>query len=397
MEDKPLVVQFGAGAIGRGFLGDLWTRGERAVLFFDVDPNLISLLNTRGSYPLRITGEELAQHEVSPVRAALVTDTAQVTESLAACEFGCTAVGVNAFSRLAPILAAGIAHRFHTDTVNSSPLNIICCENQKDAGVILRNAVAKCLPQDAGLRTYFEEQVAFVDASVGRMVPPPTPELLAEDPLLILAEPYAQLPIDGQAWIGPVPPIPGLQPKINFAGYVARKLFTHNGGHALLAYQGYRRGYEFIWQAAENHELAAELRGYWNETGEALIRTFGFSADEQRSHEADLLQRFRNRALGDTVVRVGRDAARKVRADDRLVGAALLCVTQAIEPISVSRAIAAAYAYDFPDDPTAPQIQQAIGFGGIRAAIKQFSDIVSQTPLADRIATEYATMCSAPP
>jgi mannitol-1-phosphate 5-dehydrogenase len=188
-----------------------------------------------------------------------------------------------------------------------------------------------------------------------------------------------------------------LQPKKNFGGYVARKLFTHNGGHALLAYQGYQRGYEFIWQAAEDHDLAAELRGYWEETGEALIRAYGFSAGEQRGHEVDLLQRFRNRALGDTVVRVGRDVARKVRSDDRLVGAALLCAAQNIEPVFVSRAIAAAYAYNFPHDPTAPQIQQAIRSGGIRAAIRQFSDITSESLLADRIAAEYATMCSAQP
>jgi mannitol-1-phosphate 5-dehydrogenase len=397
MELKPLVVQFGAGAIGRGFLGDLWTRGGREVLFLDVDPSLISLLNTRGTYPLRITDKALSERLVSPVRAALVSDTEQVTEGIATCEFACTAVGVNAFPHLAPILAAGILQRFYRSSVNPSPLNIICCENQKEAGIILRAAVAGQLPKDAELQEYFLQQVAFVDASVGRMVPPPTPELLAEDPLLILAEPYDQLPIDGNTWIGPVPPIPGLLSKPNFAGYVARKLFTHNGGHALLAYQGYRRGYDFIWQAAEDAELAAELHRYWEETGEALIRTYGFPAEEQRAHEADLLQRFRNRALGDTIARVGRDVGRKVRPDDRLVGGALLCAGQNIEPVYACRAIAAAYAYDFRDDPTAPQIQQVIGSGGIRAALKQYSDIAPDTPLADLIAAEYATMSSARP
>jgi mannitol-1-phosphate 5-dehydrogenase len=277
------------------------------------------------------------------------------------------------------------------------PLNMLCCENQKEAGAILRAAVAEHLPQDIAVRQYFDDHVAFVDASVGRMVPPPTPELLAEDPLLILAEPYSELPIDGSAWIGPVPPIPGLLPKTNFAGYVARKLFTHNGGHALLAYEGYQRGHEFIWQAAEDPELVAQLRGYWDEVGEALIRAFGFPAGEQRAHEADLLQRFRNRALGDTVARVGRDIARKVRPDDRLVGAALLCATQKIEPTFASRAIAAAYAYSAPEDPTAPQIQQATRTNGIRAALSRYSQIEPDTPLADRIASEYATIGTARP
>lgn len=397
MEPKPLVVQFGAGAIGRGFLGDLWTQGSREVLFLDVDPTLISLLNTKGAYPLRITGEGMSQRQVGPVRGALVTDTAAVSGGLAVCEFACTAVGVNAFSRLALTLADGIAHRVRQGTANLAPLNIICCENQKEAGALLRAAVAVHLPKDTDIRAYFDRRVAFVDASVGRMVPPPTDALLEEDALLILAESYADLPIDGNAWIGPVPPIPGLFPKTNFTGYVARKLFTHNGGHALLAYEGYRRGHEFIWQAAEDAELIAELRGYWDETGAALIRTYGFEASEQRAHETDLLKRFRNRALGDTIRRVGRDVARKVRPDDRLVGAALLCDTHGIEPIFACRAIAAAYAYDASDDPTAPEIQKVIRSEGIHAALNRFSQIGKDSPLADRIAAEYATMGSARP
>jgi mannitol-1-phosphate 5-dehydrogenase len=89
MTSGPVVVQFGAGAIGRGFLGDLWTGGGREVLFLDVDPALITGLNAQGAYPLRITGSA-SDRRVSPVRAALVTDTEQVGAGLAACEFACT-------------------------------------------------------------------------------------------------------------------------------------------------------------------------------------------------------------------------------------------------------------------------------------------------------------------
>ncbi|MES2463320.1 MAG: hypothetical protein V4671_22325 [Armatimonadota bacterium] len=408
MKSGPLIVQFGAGAIGRGFLAYLWTQGGCNVRFVDVDAVMVEALNRRGSYPIRITGDASPQRWVPRISAVLANDISTITLSLSACEFACTAVGVNSFSALAPVIAAGIAKRCDSliEPVSEEerrehwqlhPLNVLCCENQKGAGSILREAVEQHLPDTVHVREFFQNHVAFVDASVGRMVPPPTPELLAEDSLLILAEPYAELPIDGNAWIGPVPPIPGLLPKTNFAGYVARKLFTHNGGHALLAYEGYQRGYEFIWQAAEDAELAAELRGYWNEVGAALIRAYGFPPDEQRRHEADLLQRFRNRALGDTVSRVGRDVARKVRPDDRLVGAALLCIDQGVEPEFASRAIAAAYAYDVTDDPTAPLIQQVIRSKGISVALAEYSQIDVSSPLASRIAAEYATMFSARP
>jgi mannitol-1-phosphate 5-dehydrogenase len=234
----PTVVQFGAGAIGRGFLGQLWTEGGYAVVFVDVDPALVDMLNARGSYPLRLVDNDGRRDlTIRPVSAVQGGDRAAVVERLAGCAFACTAVGVPVFEQLAPTLAAAVAERAAR---GRPPLNLLCCENQNRAGALLRAAVERALPpEDGAARRYFRDAVAFVDASVGRMVPPPTPELRTEDPLLVAAEPYCALPIDGDAWRGPVPAaIPGLLPTRNFAGYVARKLYTHNGGHALLAYQG---------------------------------------------------------------------------------------------------------------------------------------------------------------
>jgi mannitol-1-phosphate 5-dehydrogenase len=50
-----------------------------------------------------------------------------------------------------------------------------------------------------------------------------------------------------------------------------------------------------------------------------------YSRQDLLDHREDLLFRFKNSALGDTVHRVGRDLCRKLSRDDRLVGAMLLC------------------------------------------------------------------------
>lgn len=391
MKSGPLIVQFGAGAIGRGFMGQLWTKSGCGVLFVDVDVPLVDALNGRNSYPLRITGDYAPRRWVSPVEACLTSDTKRVTSNLLMCDFACTAVGVLVFSALAPLIAQGItarAEQYHQEGWEDHPLNIICCENQKNAAQILRSETEKHLPNDALVRDYFEKYVGFVDASVGRMVPPPTPELLAEDPLLLLVEPYAELPIDGAAWKGDVPPIAGLLPKSNFAAYVARKLFTHNGGHALLAYEGFLRGHEFIWQGLQDPVLAGHLRGFWDETGVALCTAFGFDPAEQKAHEDDLLRRFANRELADTVLRVGRDPVRKLRPDDRLVGAARLCEAHGIVPVCAARAIAAALRFDPPQsagDPSATQVQTVCGIRGVQQAMTTFSDIVPDEPLGKSV------------
>ena len=397
MKSGPLVVQFGAGAIGRGFMGPLWTNSGCGVLFVDVNEPLVRALNTRGSYPIRITGDSAPRRWVPRVDACLVGDEKRIAESLLVCEFACTAVGVSVFPDLAPLIAQGVARRgreYQQEDWADHPLNVICCENQKNAGQILRDATETHLPNDARVREYFDKHVGFVDASVGRMVPPTPPALLAQDPLFVIAEPYCELPIDGAAWKGIVPPIEGLLPKQNFDGYVARKRFTHNGGHALLAYEGFLRGYETIWQCMQDAELAADLRGFWAETGAALCAAYGFDTAEQRAHENDLLHRFGNKELGDTVLRVARDPARKLRADDRLIGAARLCEAHGIAPVHVARAISAALHFDPPvsaSDPSAHVVQAIVkGGGGVKEALATLSGVAPHEPLAARVAACFA-------
>jgi mannitol-1-phosphate 5-dehydrogenase len=157
----------------------------------------------------------------------------------------------------------------------------------------------------------------------------------------------------------------------------------------LLAYEGFLKGHRYLWECAEDLELVAELTGYWAETGAALVAAYGLDAEEQRAHEADLLRRFRNKALGDTVARVARDPARKLRRDDRLVGAALLCLDQSILPVHAARAIAAALRYDAPDDPTAGQVQEAVVNGGVRGALAALSGVPADSPLADLVERAY--------
>ena len=387
----PTVVQWGAGAIGRGFMGQLWSEAGYEVVFVDVDPALVARLNERGAYPLRLLppdGSPAQTRMVGPVRAVDGSNTDAVAREVAGCAWACTAVGVGIFPRLAPVVAAGVGARQRAG--NCAPLNIICCENQAGAGAILRVAVEAALPDDPEGQAYFAQSVGFVDASVGRMVPPPTPELLQADPLLVAAEPYAALPVDAGAWRGDFPSVPGLEGHQNFAAHVARKLFTHNGGHAALAYHGYRAGHEFIYQAVGDPVIVRELHGFWAETGAALVRQYGFDPAEQSRHETDLLRRFANRALGDTVLRVGRDPLRKLRAGDRLAGAAQLCFDQTgAAPPFVCRTLAAALRFNPLDDPTAADVQAALREYGVARTTQTLCGFAPASPLVEAVRAAY--------
>ena len=157
------------------------------------------------------------------------------------------------------------------------------------------------------------------------MVPIVPFEVSARDPLLVYAEPYNTLIVDANGFRGPIPDVPDLRAVDNIRAYVERKLFLHNLGHAAVAYVGFR-SYPRIELIAEAIELApvhSATRAAMTESVAALATAHPGTLDRAslEDHRDDLLARFANRALGDTVFRVGRDLPRKLGRDDRVVGA----------------------------------------------------------------------------
>jgi mannitol-1-phosphate 5-dehydrogenase len=379
-------VQFGAGNIGRGFLGQLFSESGFETVFVDVAEDLVGLLNARGEYPLRIIGERSKMVTVRNVRAVRAADREAVARELAGADIAATAVGVNVMDSIAASLAAGFALRFREPECR--PLDVIVCENLLGAGPFMRAKVKEHL--DPALHAVLDAKAGFVEASIGRMVPVMTDRVRAEDPLLIEVEAYCDLPVDAEAFRGPVPDIVHLQPLPRFSAYVERKLFVHNCGHAAAAYLGYRRGCEYIWQAMADPEVAAVVRGAMRETCEALARKHGLDRKGLTEHADDLARRFANRALGDQVSRVARDPVRKLGPNDRLVGALRLCVAQGVAPRCVLQAIAAALAYDAPDDPAAARVQGLLRHEGIESVLTEICGLPGDSTEAALIREAYA-------
>jgi len=383
-------VQFGAGNIGRGFLGQLYFESGYRTTFVDVVPDVVEGLRKREWYPLRIVGDDPRELNISNVTAISSLDVEAVADALVAADIAATAVGVNVLPRIAPALAAGIARRFEGDTDKrrdsseiGGSLNIIVCENLIDAGPFLREHVRAHL--DARFHAVLDERVGFVEASIGRMVPIMAPEQRAEDPLLVCVEAYCELPVDTNGFRGPIPTLAHMAPRPNFKAYVERKLFVHNAGHATTAYLGYLRGHEYIWQAISDPAIRAEADTAMAETCAGLSARHGLAIEDLQAHWADLVVRFQNKALGDQVVRVAADPIRKLGPKDRLIGSARMCLEQSIEPVHMAFAAAAAMLYDPPHDTAAQRLQEMRAQGGLDAVLKQVCQLPEESRLAQMI------------
>ena len=370
------VVQFGAGNIGRGFMGDLFQAGGWETVFVEANPDLVDGLNRSGSYPLEVVGPTRFERRViAPVRALPAGDAPAVARALAGCEFACTAVGVGVLPRVAPLLADGIRAR-------SAPLNVILCENQLHCSDLLRGELARNLgPEElcgAGL----------VESVVSRMAPVVPEERRRAEPLLAIAEDYSRLPLDARGCIGPPPQAPGFLWVEDFSSWVERKLYIHNMGHALAAYLGARSGCRYVHEALESPQIRASVVRAMEATCEALARRHGLERGELDEYREDLLRRFENEAMRDTIERVARDPIRKLRPEDRLVGAARLCLEEHVEIGTLPAGIAAALTYRNPDDPAAVQLADLIADRGAPEALRRFAGCRPGDPLETAVLAE---------
>ena len=341
------LLQFGAGNIGRSFIGQLFSAAGYEVVFADVDARLIEALNEHRGYTVAVRDAENRDIPVKGVRAIRSDNVAAVCREMTDADVCGTSVGPRVLPLLFPALAKAIEARHRA---GRGPVDVILCENLRDAARIVRDGLRPLLPNGFPLDRY----VGLSETSIGKMVPLMTEAQKKTDPLTVFAEAYNTLILDRRALINPVPAVPGLSPKDNMKAWVDRKSFVHNLGHASLAYFSFLARPEFArtYEAAENPELRAWTRRTMLESCAWLASTYPseFSMADLTAHTDDLLNRFGNRNLGDTLHRVGRDLARKLSSQDRVTGALSACMDSGLPHRMILNTLAAGLYFLPPDE-----------------------------------------------
>ncbi|MGI6040152.1 MAG: mannitol-1-phosphate 5-dehydrogenase [Eubacteriales bacterium] len=374
MNNKKAVI-YGGGNIGRGFVGQLFYLSGYETVFVDVADWLVDSLNREKGYNIVvIDNDKKIKQRVENVRAVNGKDMDAAAAEIAECEIMATAVGVNVLPRIAPVLAKGIEMRFQKRS--SDPLNIIICENLIDADKFLQEQVRNCLPNEIAKR--LDDYVGFIEASVGRMVPIMTDEMKREDPLAIRVEPFCELPVDRNGYRGNMPNIKNIEPRSNFGFYIRRKLFLHNLGHASCAYLGADKGYTYIYEAIADPEILETVRAAMYQSSKALQAEYSVPIEEIIKHADDLISRFGNTGLRDTVERVARDPMRKLMSDDRLLGAALLCIKHSLPYDAITHCIRCALEYNNIEDPSAVKMQSIINENGLKSFLVEHCGLTDE-------------------
>ncbi len=132
-------VHFGAGNIGRGFVGLLLHEGGYELVFSDVAPTLVETINAASEYTVHEVGPGGGDKTVTGFRAInSQADPDAVADEVASADVVTTAVGPNILPFVAPHILEGLARR----SADAKPLQVMACENAIGAHAVRRGEVA---------------------------------------------------------------------------------------------------------------------------------------------------------------------------------------------------------------------------------------------------------------
>lgn len=373
-------VHFGAGNIGRGFVGLLLHEGGYELVFSDVAAPLVDAINAVDSYTVHEVGDGGRDTVVTGFRAINSAENAQeVVDEIASANVVTTAVGPTILKFVAPHIVAGLALR----DPSSPPLQIMACENAINATDLLRDEMKTVAGEAWEALT---ARAVFANTAVDRIVPA-QPEGAGVD---VTVEPFYEWAIERPPF-GDVPPnIPGAHFVDDLAPYIERKLFTVNTGHATTAYFGARAGIDTIAAALSEPAIAAGVAAALEETSALLAAKHGLDPAELAQYRSTILGRFRNAALPDTVWRVGRQPLRKLSRHERFVGPAAEAAERGLSVDGLVEAMRAALAFDDAEDPQSVDLQRMLREQDAATFTASVTGLEPEHPLFARVLTVVA-------
>lgn len=372
-------IQFGAGNIGRGFIGAVLSEAGYHVVFADVNELVVNKINEDGKYTVAIMDTECTEQVITNI-SAVDSRSPELAKEIAQAQVVTTAVGLGILPRIAGALAAGVAERQSQGVTEY--LNVIACENGLRASSQLKDHVYSHLTDEQ--KAYADEYVAFPDCSVDRIVPP----IKSENPIDVVVEKFYEWNVERASIKGDLQ-MEGMNLADNLIAYIERKLFTLNTGHAITAYLGKLKGLSTIADSIADEEIYTIVKAAMQESGEGLVAKYGFDHDAHFAYIDKIIGRFRNPHLQDDVTRVGREPLRKLSANDRLIKPTMTAIEHGFATPNLVLGIGAALHYNNPEDPQSVQLQQAISEVGVAKAFEQFSGVPADSELAAQVLAAY--------
>ncbi len=369
-------VHFGAGNIGRGFIGEILFNNGFSIDFVDINTTIIDDLKARNAYEIELASEGKERIAVSNVNGLNnQTEPEAVIKVIAAADVVTTAIGPNILPFIAELIAKGIQKRHETNV--EQPLDVIACENMIGGSQFLLSKVQEFLTEED--TTYVDKYVGFPNAAVDRIVPIQH----HDDPLFVSVEPFSEWLVDETQCKNTELRLEGVGYVADLEPYIERKLFSVNTGHATTAYTGSFYGYQTIGEAIQDERVLNQLKEVLQETGALLIAKWDFDAEAHDKYIHKIIDRFANPHISDDISRVARTPIRKLGFDERFIRPIREAKERNLSYKHLLEVVAMILQYNDPEDSESVELQKRLAEESLETVVKSVTSLKDEEILAE--------------
>lgn len=360
-------LHFGAGNIGRGFIGKTLSESGFNVVFSDLNQAIVSAINNKREYSVKTVG--LDTYKITNIKnvTAINCNDSKIFEEIVSVDLITTAVGVNALNNIAIIISKGIVLKIKKECVK--PLNIIACENKIKASSFLKKAILEILPEK--YHNYLSQYIGFVDCSIDTIIPISKHN---QTNLYVIAEEFKEWIVNLNQFKGVIPKIIDMQLSNYLNPFIERKLLTLNTGHAIAAYLGLIKKYKTIQEAIQDPKIRIIVKCAMEESGSVLIKRYNFNKNHHLDYIKKIFLRFNNNFLSDSLERIGRNPLQKLGIEERLIKPILGSIEYRLPYSNLSKGVAAACHYFNVNDLESIKLQSLIKKEGIEKTLINICD-----------------------
>lgn len=371
-------VHFGAGNIGRGFIGEILSANQFAIQFVDVNEAIINALNERHSYDIEIAEDgkrHVTVEHVSGINNRLNPE--QVVEAIAEADLITTAIGPNILPFIAELVAKGIQKR--RENGSEQAIDVLACENMIGGSQFLLEEVQKYLTEED--MTYVDTYVGFPNAAVDRIVPAQS----HEDPLFVVVEPFNEWVVETSRMKNKELRLEGVHYEEDLEPFIERKLFSVNSGHATSAYTGAYAGAKTILEALQLPEVKEQLEAVLEEIRSLLVAKWDFDHEELKVYHGVIISRFENPYIVDDVVRVARTPIRKLGFDERFIRPIRELKERGLSYQNLLKTVAYVFNYKDPNDEQSTQLQVMLSDNDLEKVVRDVTGLEDQELISEII------------
>lgn len=383
---KPRMVIIGAGATGRGHIGQLAHDSGFEITFIERRQNLVDVLRRAERYRVGLAGEAIEYLEIGGFATLHTSEVDACSKAIAEADIVATAVLPTNLESTVPTLSAGL--RLRQSIGVSKPLNVSACENMERSSSTLRSYLKNDAPDLDW--DWVNSHVGFPDSMVARAVPVPK-----EDPLTLLAESTQEWSVDATGLREPMPRVEGMTLSLDQEAALERKLYIKNTGHMAIGVLGLLAGYSLMDEAARDPRVLNLVDAATRESAAAVIAKHGFDPAWVEDYRSSFLEAMKSPFLPDGIGRVIREPRRKLTREERLIGPAMLACEYGTRPEALAEVIAACLMIDNPADPQSAELQSMLRRTGVEAVLRDVCGIPEGHLLTSLITDAYRQRATA--